>query len=51
MVCLLATGSPMSRYAGSDGVIYSGTPATNAPRLAASSTTATSPCIRGLRIL
>jgi len=50
MVCLLATGSPMSRYAGSDGVMYSGTLAMNVPRLAASSTTATSPRIRGLGI-
>ena len=47
MVCLLATGSPMSRYAGSDGVIYSGTLAMNVPRLTASSTTASSPRMKG----
>ena len=47
MVCLLATGSPMSRYAGSDGVVYSGTLAMNVPGLAAGSTTATSPRMKG----
>ena len=43
----LDIGDPVARYAGSDGVVYSGTLAMNVPGLAAGSTTATSPRMKG----